>query len=260
MTHRVIARLDVKGTNLIKGIQLEGLRVMGPISKFARQYYSAGVDEIIYMDAVASLYGRNSLQPVIEDASSSVFVPMTVGGAVRSVEDTRNILRSGADKIAMNTGAIKNPQIISEISQTFGSQCMVLSIEAKKIGSQKWECYIDNGREHTGFDPIEWASRSENLGAGEILLTSIDQEGTRKGFDIELIQAVCNQVSIPVIASGGFGNPDHALELFRKTPVSAVAIADAFHYGRTTICELKSYLIKNGVSMRPIDSRGVIDE
>ena len=178
---RLIARLDIKGQNLIKGIHLEGLRVIGSPNEHALRYYQQGADELIYMDCVASLYGRNHLGDIVRSAAKDIFVPMTVGGGIRSVEDATQILRSGADKVAINTAAVKRPVLISEISYRFGSQCMVLSIEAKEVGSGCWEVYTDNGRERTGIDVIEWVKRGVNLGAGEVLLTSVDREGTRKG-------------------------------------------------------------------------------
>jgi cyclase len=181
---RLIARLDIKGPNLIKGVHLEGLRVIGSPNEYALKYYQQGADELIYMDCVASLYGRNSLEEIIQNAAKDVFVPMTVGGGIRSVEDATNLLRCGADKVAVNTAAVANPQLISGISQRFGSQCMVLSIEAKQVGPDKWEVFTDNGRERTGLDVIDWVKKGVDLGAGEILLTSVDREGTRKGFDI----------------------------------------------------------------------------
>ncbi len=202
---RLIARLDVKGSSVIKGVHLEGLRKVGDPNELARKYYEEGIDEIIYMDSVASLYGRNSLLEIVRRATEEVFIPITVGGGIRSIEDTREVLRAGADKIAINTAAIKRPALVREISQKFGSQCMVLSIEAKKVGESRWEAYCDNGREKTGQDAVEWACRGYELGAGEILLTSVDQEGTAKGFDCELIRSIVGRVPIPVIASGGMG-------------------------------------------------------
>ena len=203
---RIIARLDIKGSNLIKGIHLEGLRVIGDPRVYARKYYQEGVDELVYMDVVASLYGRNNLHDIVRHAAHDVFVPLTVGGGLRSVDDVRDILRAGADKVAINTAAVKRPELIRDVSTVFGSQCMVLSIEAKRQSDGRWHVYTDNGREKTGIDVIEWAIRGVELGAGEILLTSVDREGTRKGFDIELARAVSDAVPVPVIASGGMGS------------------------------------------------------
>ncbi|PJZ53382.1 imidazole glycerol phosphate synthase subunit HisF [Leptospira adleri] len=249
---RFIARLDIKGPNLIKGIHLEGLRIVGDPQEFAKKYYDQDVDELIYMDIVASLYGRNSLHDLIRNAAHHVFVPMTVGGGIRSVEDVRDILRAGADKVAINTAAVKRPELISEIAQTFGSQCMVLSIEAKSIGNGRWEAFTDNGRERTGLDVVEWAQRGVNLGAGEVLLTSVDREGTRKGFDCDLVKAVSESVSVPVIASGGMGNPDHLVEVVKKGHADAVAIADVLHYDRFSLSELRKAAMESGIEVREI--------
>ena len=237
---RLIPRLDIKGPNLIKGIHLEGLRVMGDPQEFARRYYEQGADELLYVDVVASLYGRNSLHDIIERAARDVFVPLTVTGGVRSVDDVRKILRSGADKVGINTAATKRPELISEVARKFGSQCMVLSIEAKRIGDNRWEAYTDNGREKTGLDVVEWAQRGAELGAGEILLTSVDQEGTRVGFDIALLAAVSKVVSVPVIASGGMGRLDDVAKAVRDGAADAVAMADILHYGRSTVGEIRA--------------------
>ena len=179
---RIIARLDVKGPNLIKGIHLEGLRVIGAPNEYALDYYYQGADELIYMDVVASLYGRNHLGEIIKNAAKDIFIPMTVGGGIRTIENAREILRSGADKVAINTAAVANPTIITDVARQFGSQAMVLSIEAKKVEGSHWEVYTDNGRERTGLDVVDWAKLCVLNGAGEILLTSVDHEGTRKGF------------------------------------------------------------------------------
>ncbi len=247
---RLIARLDIKSPNLIKGIHLEGLRVIGEPREHARRYYEAGIDELIYMDVVASLYGRNSLVDLVKNTASDIFVPMTVGGGVRSVDDVRELLRSGADKVAINTAAIRRPELISEISRQFGSQCVVLSIEAKKVSDNRWEAYTDNGRERTGQDVIEWAKQGVNLGAGEILLTSVDQEGTRKGFDIELVRVVSDSVSVPVIASGGMGQLEHLANVVDDGHADAVAMADVLHYGRFTLDEVRSFAASKGIEVR----------
>lgn len=247
---RLIPRLDIKGPNLIKGVHLEGLRVMGDPQEFARRYYAQGADELLYVDVVASLYGRNSLHDIIERAAHDVFVPLTVTGGIRSVDDVRRILRAGADKIGINTEATKRPALISEVSRTFGSQCMVLSIEAKRIAPGRWEAYTDNGREKTGLDVVQWAQRGVELGAGEILLTSIDQEGTRKGFDIELVAAVSRVVSVPVIASGGMGQLDDVAKVVRDGAADAVAMADMLHYGRSTVGNIRAAARAAGLQVR----------
>lgn len=247
---RLIARLDVKGPNLIKGIHLEGLRVIGSPNAYALRYYLQGADELIYMDCVASLYGRNNLADIVQGAAKDVFVPMTVGGGIRSVADAARLLRSGADKVAVNTAAVANPRLISDIAQRFGSQCMVLSIEAKQIGEGRWEVYTDNGREKTGLDVIEWVKRGVTLGAGEILLTSVDREGTRKGFDVPMLSAVTREVNVPVIASGGMGRPEHVLEAVRLGGADAVAMADILHYDRAKIGDIRRVAREDGIEVR----------
>lgn len=249
---RLIPRLDIKGPNLIKGIHLEGLRVMGDPQEFARRYYDQGADELLYVDVVASLYGRNSLHHIVERAARDVFVPLTVTGGIRSVDDVRDMLRAGADKIGINTAATKRPELIREVARKFGSQCMVLSIEAKSIGPGKWEVYTDNGRERTGLDVIEWAQRGVELGAGEILLTSIDREGTREGFDTELIAAVSGTVPVPVIASGGMGHTGHVGSAVLDGAADAVAMADILHYGRATVAEIRAAARSAGLNVRNV--------
>lgn len=247
---RVIARLDVKGPNLIKGIQLEGLRVVGKPLDFAQKYYQQGIDEIIYMDSVASLYGRNNLSDVVAETSRNIFIPVTVGGGIRSVDDAWNLFKSGADKVAINTAAIKNPELISDIAARFGNQAVVVSIEAKKVGSGRWECYVDNGREKTGVDVLDWAKQVETLGAGEILLTSVEQEGTQKGFDLELVAAVSNLVKIPVIASGGMGTLNHFEECVLDARADAVAIAHVLHYDKVSVNDIKKFAIEKEIPVR----------
>lgn len=247
---RLIARLDVKGPNLIKGVHLEGLRVIGDPNVYAKRYYEQGADELIYIDCVASLYGRNSLSEIVQHAARDVFVPMTVGGGIRTVEDATNILRCGADKVAVNTAATARPAIITEIARRFGSQCMVLSIEAKRMGHQRWEAFTDNGREETGLDVIDWVKEGVALGAGEILLTSVDREGTRKGYDVELIRAVTQEVSVPVIASGGMGVPEHLVPTVIEGEADAVAMADILHFNRATIGDIRRIAKESGIPVR----------
>lgn len=247
---RIIARMDIKGTNLIKGIHLEGLRVIGNPQEHARRYYEQGADELVYMDIVASLYGRNNLHDIVRQAARELFVPLTVGGGLRSVDDVREMLRSGADKVAINTAAVKRPELITEIAHTFGSQCMVLSIEAKRQPGGKWEVYTDNGRERTGLDVLKWAQKAAASGAGEILVTSVDQEGTRKGFDVELMRQVSDNVSVPVIASGGMGSAADFVDVVRNGHADAVAMADILHYKRATISEVRSAAQAAGIEVR----------
>jgi len=247
---RLIARLDVKAPNLIKGVHLEGLRVIGDPAAHAKRYYEDGIDEIIYMDVVASLYGRNLLADLVSTTGTNVFVPMTVGGGIRSEADAKELLRAGADKVAVNTAAVANPELITRISERFGSQAMVLSIEAKSAGFGRWEAYTDNGRERTGLDVVEWAVEGARRGAGEILLTSVDMEGTRKGFGVELVGAVLDAVDIPVIASGGMGSSDHLVDLVEATNVDAVAFADILHYERATVPEIRQAALSAGIRTR----------
>jgi cyclase len=247
---RLIARLDIKGPNLIKGVHLEGLKVIGSPNEYALKYYEQGADELIYMDSVASLYGRNHLGEIIRDAAKEIFIPMTVGGGIRSVEDATEILRSGADKVAINTAAVANPALITQLAEKFGSQCVVLSIEAKKNSNGHWEVLTENGRERSGLDVVEWAIQGCSKGAGEILLTSVDMEGTKKGFDNELLKAVSSQVEIPVIASGGMGKLSDAVDAIKKGEANAVAMADILHYGKATFSEVREELKINGISVR----------
>lgn len=249
---RIIPRLDIKGPNLIKGVRLEGLRVIGDPQEYAIRYYEAGADELIYMDIVASLYGRNNLSEIISKAARDVFIPITVGGGIRSVDDAQHILRSGADKVAINTAAIARPDLISEVARKFGSQAMVLSVEAKQIGIDRWEAYTDNGRERSGLDVLDWIKRGVSLGAGEILLTSVDREGTRSGFDINLLRAVSDLVSVPIIASGGMGSSEDLVSAAQKGLVDAVAMADVLHYKRLTLAEIRSHAINAGLPVRKV--------
>jgi|TARA_B110000259_G_scaffold169523_1_gene199529 cyclase len=228
-TTRIIPRLDIKGPNLVKGIHLEGLRVLGKPSDFAKYYYENGADELMLMDVVASLYERNSLHDIISETAKNNFIPITVGGGIRSLNDIKNILRAGADKVCLNTAAIKNPEFIKKASREFGSSTIVVSIEAIK-DNDKYQAYTDNGREYTGLDVFEWAQRIDELGAGELVITSVDKEGTGKGFDIELISEINNLVSIPVIAHGGSGKKEDVIDLVKSSAVNSVMISSMFHY------------------------------
>jgi cyclase len=251
---RLIARLDIKGPNLIKGIHLEGLRVIGNPNDYAKKYYESGVDEIIYMDTVASLYGRNNLSDIVKKTVKDVYVPITVGGGLRSIDDVKYLLRCGAEKVAINTAATKNPELITEVSRKFGSQCMVLSIEAKRNGDNSWEVYTENGRQKTGMNVLEWAKKGEELEAGEILLTSVDYEGTKKGFDYELIKKVSEAVSVPVIASGGMGCLDDMLKVVHESSADAVAMADILHYERSNIKKIREYCHSNKINVREYEN------
>lgn len=246
---RLIARLDVKGPNLIKGIQMEGLRVIGDPREHANMYYSQGVDEILFVDIVASLYGRNNLVDVVARTAEEVFIPMTVGGGIRKISDVRDLLNAGADKVSMNTAALNNPNLIREISDVFGSQCVVLSVEAKSVGRGKWEAYTHNGREKSGIDVLKWIQAASQLGIGEILLTSIDREGTRKGLDLELVAAIRDLTNLPLIISGGLREPRDFADAV-SAGADAVAVADALHYRRFSVAELRS--LSNLADRNPI--------
>ena len=242
---RIIPRLDVKGENVVKGIQLEGLRVVGKPEELAAKYCREGADELIYMDVVASLYSRDSLLHIVEKATETdVFVPVTVGGGIRSLEDINKTLRAGADKVAINTAAIKNPELLKTASRMFGSSTIVLSVEAKKISDGKWEAYIDNGREKTGRDVIDWVKEAIKLGAGEVFLTSIDHDGMRKGFDLELIRAVSEISTVPVIASGGAGTIEQIEECIKNSNIDGVSLASQLHYNKISLAALREELFK----------------
>ena len=247
---RLIARLEVKNNYLVKGIQLEGLRKLGDPHTFAKEYYEAGIDEILYLDIVASLYNRNNLSDIVRRTTDDVFIPMTVGGGLRSVQDVQKILQQGADKVAINTAAIKDPQIITQVAEAYGSQCMVLSIQAKRRqNGNGWEAYYDNGREHSGLDVVEWAKRGVELGAGEILLMSVDCEGLGRGMDRELIEQVSSVVNVPVIAAGGAGSVDDVVNAV-SDGASAVSLSSLLHYKKIGVAELKQQLATRGVEVR----------
>jgi len=278
---RIIPRLDIKGPNLVKGIHLEGLRVLGKPEHFARYYYENGADELLYMDAVASLYNRNNLLHIVERTAREVFIPLTVGGGLRTVEDIRAVLRAGADKVSLNTAAIRRPELIREAAKAFGSSTIVVSIEAIRQKDGSYKCYTDCGRQETGVDAFEWAVRAAELGAGEILVTSVDREGTGLGFDLELTRRIAEAVSVPVIACGGAGKPEHVYDVITQGRAQAVCIASMFHYNfvkqfppdpadfqeegnlefirrrlqwnriqDTTLPDLKQYLVSRGIDCR----------
>lgn len=227
---RVIARLDIKGPNVVKGVHLEGLRVVGLPELYAFEYYQQGVDELIYIDSVASLYGRNNLEEIVRKTAQQIYVPLTVGGGIRNVEDIRTLLRAGADKVAINTAAMENPRLICEGAQAFGSQCIVVSIQAKAKGDGNYECLTTNAREKTGKDVYSWAQEAYQLGAGEILITSVDRDGTGQGYDLDLIRTLGQLVPIPVIACGGAGRKEHVKDVIQNAKADAVCAASIFHY------------------------------
>ena len=241
---RLIARLDIKGNNLIKGLRFEGLRVIGSAKEFAKKYYEQGIDEIIYVDSVASLYGRNSLTELVDFSTENIFVPVTVGGGIKSLDDVQKVLRAGADKIAINTAAIENKKLIKTISDKIGSQSLTISIQAKKRDKNHWEAFKICGREPTGIDVIDWVKEIENLGAGEIFLTSIDQDGTELGLDKDLVKLVTESTNLPVIASGGSKDVDDILRIFQETDVSGIDIGSILHHKKIDIKMIKNELEK----------------
>jgi cyclase len=278
---RLIPRLDIKGPNLVKGIHLEGLRVLGKPEAFARHYYHQGADELLFMDVVASLYGRNTLLELVERTANEIFIPLTVGGGLRTLEDIRGVLRAGADKVSLNTAAVRRPEFIAEAARRFGSSTIVVSIEAIRRPGGGYEAYTDNGREKSGLDAVAWARRAADLGAGELLVTSIDREGTGRGYDLELIRGIAAAVPVPVIACGGAGSQAHVAEVLH-TGAAAAALASLLHYDfvrrheadrgsfapeisiahlarpgfakieDADLQELKSYLAARGLRSRPI--------
>jgi imidazole glycerol-phosphate synthase subunit HisF len=234
---RIIPRLDIKGPNLVKGVHFEGLRVLGKPEHFARHYFEQGADELIYMDAVASLYGRNSLGAIIERTSKEIFIPLCVGGGLRSVDDIRAVLRAGADKVSINTAAIARPELIREASRAFGSSTVVVSIEAIRRADGTYEAYTDYGREHSGKEVAAWAVQAVELGAGELVVTSIDREGTGGGYDLALTRRIAELVPVPVIASGGAGSAAHVCEVVQDGLADAVSLASLLHYNHLRHCD-----------------------
>lgn len=247
---RIIPRLDIKGPNVVKGIHCEGLRIIGNPKELAMKYYKDGADELLCMDIVASLYQRNFDFDILRSLVQNIFIPITVGGGIRSINDINNALRAGADKVAINTYGIQNPKFLNEAVKKFGSQCIVLSVEAKRQNNNMWEAYTDGGREYTGINAIEWIKKAINLGVGEIVLTSIDREGSRKGYDLDLINAVTAFADIPVIAHGGANTKESIIEVLIKARPDAVALSTPLHYNDWTIKNLKKMLIKNKFNVR----------
>ncbi len=252
---RLIARLDIKGEHLIKGVHLEGLRKLGKPELFAQQYNDDGADELLYLDLVASLYQRDSLVNLLQKTAGKVFCPLTVGGGLRTLEDIENVLKHGADKVVVNTAAHVKPTFIKEAADRFGRQCIVVSIEARKIGKDHYECMTESGRNHTHREVRGWAQLAQERGAGEILLTSIDREGTGEGLDPDLIHRVADGLEIPVVASGGAGNPVHVVEAL-QAGASGVACAQILHYQKYSLPELRRAMQTAGFSIRETLSVG----
>lgn len=246
---RLIGRIDIKNEYVIKGIHLEGLRKLGNPNEFALRYFNEGIDEIVFHDSVASLYERNNIFNIIEKACREIFIPIIVSGGIRTLNDIENALRSGADKVAINTQAVKTPKFISKAARTFGSQCIVGAIDCKK-NNNGWEVLTENGREITSLNAYEWALRLEDLGIGELMLTSVDMEGTKNGFDTEIIELISKNIKVPVIASGGAGNIDHVVDVAKKSQVTAIALASILHYNIETIKAIKEELVSNDFDIR----------
>jgi cyclase len=249
-TKRIIPCLDVKDGRVVKGTNFIGLRDAGDPVELAAIYDKEIADELIFLDITASCEERNTMVKMVEQTASQVFIPFTVGGGIRTVDDIRKILKAGADKVSLNTAAIKNPELIAEGAKRFGSQCIVLAVDARYKGTDKWEVYINGGRIPTGLDVIEWVKKATDLGAGEILLTSMDKDGTKDGYDIALTRAVSEAVGVPVIASGGAGELEHFYEVLTKGKADAVLAASVFHFGQFTVGKVKQYLKSRGVEVR----------
>lgn len=252
LTKRIIPCLDVKDGRVVKGTRFLDLKDAGDPVEVAKEYDRQGADELTFLDITASHEKRGIILDVVRRTAEDVFMPLTVGGGVSTVEDIRELLKAGADKVAINTAAIRNPDFVKEAAAMFGSQCIVVAIDAKRTaaGENKWEIYTHGGRNETGIDAIEWAKKMADFGAGELLLTSMDRDGTKDGFDLELTSAVSEAVAIPVIASGGVGNPDHIYEGFEKGKADAALAASIFHYGEYTVGEVKDYLKERGLTVR----------
>ena len=247
---RIIPRLDIKGPNLVKGIHLEGLRVLGPPEYFAEYYYEQGADELVYQDTVASLYGRNSLTQITTKTAKNIFIPLTVGGGVRTLNDIQKLLHAGADKISINTAAVLDRDLIRQSATKFGSSTIVIAVDAKKQSNGDWNVFTHGGREKTELSVIEYCKEAEKLGAGEILLTSMDKDGTKNGFDNDLLNKVTSQIGIPVIASGGVGNLEHLYDGIVIGGASAVLAASIFHFGEYRISDAKRYLADKNIPVR----------
>ncbi len=252
LARRIVPCLDVHAGRVVKGVNFVNLRDAGDPVEAARAYDAAGADELVFLDITATFEARSIMLEIVKRVAESVFIPFTVGGGVRSLEDARALLLAGADKVSVNSAAVRRPALLTELAEHFGSQAVVLAIDAKRKGDA-WEVYVKGGREPTGLDAVEWAREGERLGAGEILLTSMDKDGTKAGYDLALTRAVAEAVSIPVIASGGAGTKAHFLEAFEKGKADAALAASVFHFGEIPIPELKRYLAAHGVPVRPAE-------
>jgi cyclase len=250
LAKRVIPCLDVTAGRVVKGVNFVELRDAGDPVEIARRYDEQGADELTFLDITATSDGRDLILHIIEAVASQVFIPLTVGGGVRTVDDVRRLLNAGADKISINSAAISNPQLVADAAQKYGSQCIVVAIDAKRSADNQWEVFTHGGRKATGLDVVEWAQKMEHLGVGEILLTSMDRDGTRSGFDLALTQAVSNAVNVPVIASGGVGGLQDLADGIKLGRADAVLAASIFHYGQHTVQEAKRFMAEQGIPMR----------
>ena len=253
LTKRIIPCFDVDHGRVLKGISFVELRDAGDPVQLATQYDANGADELVFLDITASSDYRDSVYDLIAETADQIFIPLTVGGGVRSPEDVRKMLEHGADKVSINTAAIESPKVISDSAYRFGPQCIVIAMDAKKIADDKWEIYTHGGRNATGIDAIEWAQQATDRGAGELLITSMDTDGHQEGYDIDLLRTVRNTVHVPIIASGGAGTPEHLYEALTAGGADAVLAASIFHFGKYTIEDLKNYLQERGLPMRPME-------
>ncbi|MDD4010061.1 MAG: imidazole glycerol phosphate synthase subunit HisF [Fermentimonas sp.] len=247
---RIIPCLDIKNGRTVKGVNFVGLRDAGDAVELAKRYVTEGADELVFLDITATVENRKTLTDLVEKVAQEINIPFTVGGGIKSVEDARTIIKAGADKVSINTSAVERPELITEIADQFGSQCVVLAIDTKRESNGEWIVYVHGGRTPTSLSTTDWAKEGERLGAGEILLTSMDNDGTKSGFDIEVTCSVCNTVNIPVIASGGAGTMEHFAEVFKQTKASAALGASVFHFGEIHIPELKQYLKEQNIEIR----------
>jgi len=246
---RLIARLDIKSQNVIKGVQMDGQRIVGDPAELASKYYEAGIDEILFLDTVASLYERENLTAIVEQVAQSIFVPLTVGGGIRTLDDARLMLRSGADKVAINSAAVSNPKLLQEVSTTFGSQCVVLSVEAKRVEND-WEAFTNNGRDRTGVFVGKWIESAQEFGVGEVFITSIDRDGTKRGIDLDLKKLVRSSTDLPVIGSGGVGSVQDIYQTLHEADLDGVCVGAALHSETVNIDQIRNDLNDFGIKMR----------
>ncbi|NQP54959.1 imidazole glycerol phosphate synthase subunit HisF [Streptococcus suis] len=250
LAKRIIPCLDVKDGRVVKGVNFVNLTDVGDPVDAAKAYYEAGCDELVFLDITATHEERDTTVDMVRRVAEQVFIPFTVGGGIRSVEDMNKMLKAGADKVSVNSSAVANPQLIADCAEKFGNQCVVVAIDAKKVEDGSWHVFVAGGRKDTGIDLLDWTKKVVSLGAGEILLTSMDKDGTKSGFDIEMLNAVANVVTVPIIASGGAGNSQHILEVFEKTPATGALAASIFHYGEVSIADTKQAMRQNGIEVR----------